>query len=204
MKHSDLAEIMALEGWCPKEKALWTYNAIRHIADGGPVSITEVGVFGGRWLLTAAVAIRDSDVGGYFGGYALGIDPYSKAGGSEGWAVDSEHNVWWSTVDLHTVRDKALAAIEQLMLSRWCGIVQSPAECVAKVVHCNQQIIHIDGNHSEVASVRDVHTWIPKLAIGGLLILDDCHWETVQSARKILQTRLKLSHQADTWEVYQR
>lgn len=188
---------MALDGWCPEEKARWTYDLVKSMP--GPCSVVEDGVFGGRWLIAAAMALRERD-----SGYALGVDPYSRAAGMEGWELESEHSVWWSTVDLAAVRDRALKAIEELELQRWCGVVQSPIECVAESLHFDQSVIHLDGNHSEQAALRDVRLLVPKLGYGGFLIFDDVHWPSVQPARRELKQRLKLVYSADTWEAYQR
>ena len=47
-------------------------------------------------------------------------------------------------------------------------------------------ILHIDGNHSELASVRDVTTWLPRVKSGGYIWFDDTNWATTQRAIALL------------------
>ena len=37
-------------------------------------------------------------------------------------------------------------------------------------------ILHVDGNHSLAGVMADVRAWLPRVARGGLLIMDDAGW----------------------------
>jgi predicted O-methyltransferase YrrM len=49
-------------------------------------------------------------------------------------------------------------------------------------------LIHIDGSHSEAQSLRDVRMWPDLLRPGGVLVMDDIQWPTVQAALDYLRS----------------
>src|SRR4051812_4885595 len=94
-----------LPGWCSAEKGAWLFDAaIRLRRDlGRPLSCVEVGVYGGRSLLAVALALRECD-----GGYACGIDPYTRESATEA-QTEPRSRDWWASEprDWHHVRRAA-------------------------------------------------------------------------------------------------
>ena len=46
--------------------------------------------------------------------------------------------------------------------------------------------MHLDGNHSELLSCRDVELWAPLVAENGYILFDDSSWPTTQAAQQLL------------------
>jgi predicted O-methyltransferase YrrM len=65
-------------------------------------------------------------------------------------------------------------------------------------------LLHIDGNHSADVARRDVETWLPKVKPGGVIVLDDTDWPTVQAARALLTERCKKIIHGTTWEAFRK
>jgi hypothetical protein len=51
-------------------------------------------------------------------------------------------------------------------------------------------LLHIDGNHSEKASMRDVELWLPRVPSGGFVVFDDINWDTTKKAVQYLDKKL--------------
>ena len=49
------------------------------------------------------------------------------------------------------------------------------------------EMLTIDGNHSELASCRDVRLYLPMVVSGGIVIADDTDWPTTQKAVEMLK-----------------
>jgi predicted O-methyltransferase YrrM len=43
-------------------------------------------------------------------------------------------------------------------------------------------MIHIDGNHSEMTSLEDVKRWVPQVKSGGVVVFDDVNLNTTNKA----------------------
>jgi predicted O-methyltransferase YrrM len=50
-------------------------------------------------------------------------------------------------------------------------------------------MVHIDANHAEWPSTSDVVNWLPKLKVGGYIVMDDVNWESTQTALKFVLKR---------------
>lgn len=187
-----------LNGWCTASKGRWMAD---HVVREGLIHCVEIGVFGGRSLLSIALGVKHLARGGY----ALGIDPYTFDRHTEG--VGSKPDIdWASRVDYEAVYQRALADIRSRGLGSHCGIVRAASEEVAGLVG-TIDFLHLDGNHSVLASCRDVETWLPKLRPGGLLVVDDCTWGSVQAARTMIAPLCEPPVEPEAgcgWEAYRK
>ncbi len=188
-----------LAGWCTPTKARWL--ADRVVAES-LTHCVELGVFGGRALLALALAVRHLDRGGF----VLGLDPYDFERQTE--AVDiAAHVDWAKDIPFEAIHQRALLEIRERGLAGCCGILRAAGEDFAGMIGDGTlDLVHVDGCHSVLASCRDVEVWLPKVRVGGLLVLDDCEWSTVQPARAMLVSACgsPVETPEPGWEAYRK
>lgn len=182
MKNDLLLEISKainepMEGWCSIEKALAMAELI---LETKPMSVVEIGVFGGRSLIPQAMALRENGVG-----MVYGIDPWKKSVAIEG-ENSKENNEWWLKLDLEAIHVHCIDHIWRYNLDSWVTIIRAPSQ------NCRHlfpliDILHIDGAHSEVSSVRDVLNYLPRVKSGGYIWFDDTDWETTKRAVDLVE-----------------
>lgn len=172
--------IPGLPGWCwpAKSRRLADLVADRHAR-----TVVEIGVFGGRSLLALGVGARR------VAATVTGVDPYVQSASLEG-ANAPENDEWWKdrsaggSVDYEAVFK---AAREAAALVSGVRVVRAKSlDLVATYGAGTVDVIHIDGNHSEETSCADVHAWLPKMSLGGIIVMDDIRWETTAKAQRML------------------
>jgi len=65
-------------------------------------------------------------------------------------------------------------------------------------------ILHIDGCHSEEASVRDVKLYIPQMNYGAYVWFDDASWPTTQKAIGLLRESYEPMKRVDDCVLFQK
>jgi hypothetical protein len=194
----DWSRVLPADGWCTPEKAERIYRTVFELAEQDLHLVgVEIGVWGGRSLIPAAMALRDVDAG-----FVFGFDPYSSHKALEA-VTEAEHREWWGKVDYEAIYQGTLAALNRLNLLDWCSLVRTPAE---RAAHAFQGLryLHIDGNHSTEASVRDVTLWLPRVASGGVIVLDDAAWTSVRKARDLIVATCDELYADGQYEVYRK
>ncbi len=168
-------EIPPLDGWTTPERA---FEMAQLIIENQCQKCCEIGVFGGRGLIAVALTLKYIN-----GGCVVGIDPWRNEPCLEG--ENEANREWWSKVDLSEVHQKVMDAIWTLGLEKNAVVVRS---CSQDVVHLfdNWDYVAIDGNHSEIASCRDVELYGPRIKKGGIIYFDDSSWPSTQKAISIL------------------
>ncbi len=194
-----------LEGWCLLEKAK---QLAQLVLDVRPSLVGELGVFGGRSLIPQALAMRETG-----GGVCFGVDTWSAEIAIEAFdpsdADDAKQIAWWATIDMHEIYRGCAKAIEDLKLDDYCGLIRARSEYAAQLFALESiDILHIDGDHQQISSCRDVSLWLPRVKPGGYVWFDDTNWPQTQAAlglleqqcRKIRETTLGESQ----WRLYQK
>lgn len=182
-----------LPGWCSVKKARWLVDTI--LAEK-LTNIVEIGVFGGRSLIAMALAVKHLSLGGY----VLGVDSYCFEDQIEG--EHRKHHIEWArNIDFELMWHVATNAVQKYAVQSVCGVLRASSLQVSWLVE-TVDLLHIDGCHSVLASCRDVESWLPKVRQGGIVVLDDSDWDTVQPAREMLMEQLELVHTETTWEAY--
>lgn len=171
----------SLQGWCSKEKAISFIDLVLEIK---PKICVEIGVFGGSSLFTVASALK------FLGqGLIIGIDPWDKMEcikhlDSPNGEADLE---WWDRVNLAHIYKSYLNMLKIYELNEYTSTMKTTAEKAASEMGTiSIDILHIDGNHSEIASTQDVTLYLPKVRSGGYIFMDDTLLETTQRATDLL------------------
>ena len=132
----------------------------------------------------------------------LGFDTYYVEHLKTEDCIDDEsspNQEWWATLDLdkhyesfveHTVRAKVVRHIQYCRMSSWDASRFLP----------DMDMVHIDANHAEWPSTSDVVNWLPKLKVGGYIVMDDVNWESTQTALKFVLKRCEFVARYDLAE----
>lgn len=185
LKH-EIAEMISLkrrpivEGWMEQAKGEVLAGLV---IDRRPQLLVEVGVFGGRSLFAQAFALRENGMG-----LIWGIDPWSIDAALEGDIGEANTKWWTENINIEDIYAGFVKAVIDLQLLKWVRWVRDRSEFVARMfTDKTVDICHIDGNHSELCSCRDVQVWHRKIKPGGFLIMDDVQWDTVTKALKLVE-----------------
>ena len=146
------------------------------VSEKTPINGVEIGVAGGRSLITAALAARDGP-----GGKVVGIDAYDVDVASE-FEQNSETIDWWRTKS--TVARERLQPPREinhiLHLQAHCELLIAKSQDVAERFS-NLTYLHVDGNHCRQAVKRDLDNYLGRVASGGIIRLDNVGWEGVEA-----------------------
>jgi predicted O-methyltransferase YrrM len=198
MSQTDVEAIIALElpkmpGWCTPEKG----RRMAELARGASLCV-ELGVFGGRGLVSMALTLRDQGFG-----RADGIDPFSAAAAIEG-TNDPANDAWWVGLDYEAIARVAQAAICQLGVFHCARLIRTTSrEVVEYYIDESIDVLHQDSNHSEEISCEEVAMWSPKVRIGGFWVFDDTNWTSTRKAQQELTGRgFEELEDYESWKVY--
>lgn len=178
MKYIDI--INPLEGWCSYDKSNKLYNLI---IKERPTYVVEIGVFGGKSLISQAFALKDNKHG-----IIIGIDPW-KLNDCILYMDDTEAINWWSKLDYDYIYNSCINAINANNLNDYVKLFKlNSSECL-KYIDFQIDILHIDGNHEELSSCNDVDMYLPKVRSGGFIWFDDANWKQTQKAIKLIKNK---------------
>lgn len=193
-----------LDGWTTPERAC---EMAELILETRPKVVVEIGTFGGRSAIAMAFALRQNNNGGRI--YC--IDPWRLQDAQEGEWEDNKK--WWSqNIDLHEIHRKCMEAIWAHNIDDWLVVIRAASQHVHQLFP-EIGVLLIDGNHSEVASLRDAQLYVPKVVSGGYVLADDSDWivvegdKTVQSTQKamlFIEESCDLVRQSGNMRIYQK
>ncbi len=177
-----LAVLPQLDGWCTPRKALWLAGLIQN---NSIRRIGEIGVYGGRSLIPMALAAR-----GVAGASVYAIEPWDNSVAVEH-ATNAGNDQWWREVDLGMIKQKFITAVLSYGLSEIVKIIELPSNHarITFTAATKFDLLHIDGSHAEPQALADVMDWLPLVAPGGIIVLDDIGWKSVAKARDYLRTQ---------------
>lgn len=163
-------------------------------------TLVEIGVYRGRFLLPAAVVLRDLERGP-----AIGIDPYAaKEAAQRDLAADRPDvaetvEEWVASLDWDGLHRDVLAAIDAFELDAVCVVDRRPSEEAAADLNAQSiDLVHIDGNHDRRHVETDLELYLPKLRSGGLVVIDDLTWAGVSAAVAARSDQLELLYRLYT------
>lgn len=183
-----------LEGWVTPEKGIVIAELV---VENKPEICVEIGVFGGRSLIATALALRENHHGKVYG-----IDPWKTDACLEG-DQDQGNKDWWSKVDLHAIHKGCMEAIWRLGLDARAIVIRSTSEHAVSLFKRIDFFV-LDGNHSEVASCRDVERFCPKMKVGAYMVFDDTDWPTTKKAQELALKWCDEIKDNGSWKLYRR
>ena len=186
LKKETLENLKTFEGWCIPEKASAMMDLILATK---PKVCVEIGVFGGSSVYPTLMALKHNQKGVLYA-----IDPWKNEEAVKNYESENIHAVWWGTVDLQRIFTGFIQNIQKYQVEKFCKIFRKTSEQAAAQIP-KVDILHIDGNHSEAASVLDVVLYLPKVKVGGFIWFDDTNWGTTNKAVEILKEKCKLIYQ---------
>ncbi len=180
------------EGWTTPERGI---EMAELVLETKPDTIVEIGCFGARSTIAMALALRENGKGKIYT-----IDPWKKEAALEG--ENQANQDWWNSVDLHDIHKKAMEAIWRNGLDEYVIPIRAYSHHVYDLFSDINMLL-VDGNHSEVASCRDVALYVPKVSSKGYVYFDDSDWPSTQEALGILKTMSELVKNAGSYRIYQ-
>lgn len=195
--NSSLEKIIpTLEGWCTVDKAK---KLARVIMEKHPKQCVEIGVFAGRSLIAMALALRANNDGGII----HGIDPWCAPAALEG-KNSKENEEWWRKIDYDYFYKYTLNKIKEHGVAKHTTVIREKSDvAVRRFDDASLDLVHIDGNHSEQSSTLDVNLWAPKLKSGGIMVMDDTNWATVNKAlARLDELGFQLLEDNESWRMY--
>lgn len=186
-------ELPNMPGWCTTEKGV----RMAQIARGASLCV-ELGVFGGRSLVSVALVLADQGFG-----RADGIDPYAAAASLEG-SNDPANDEWWSKLDYTAIAQEAQGALRRMNLTAHAQIIQMRSlDVVGLYEDGSVHVLHQDSNHSEEVSSEEVARWVPKMAPGSYWFFDDTNWPSTKKAQRELEgLGFKEIEDHGDWKIY--
>jgi hypothetical protein len=169
-------------GWCSRGKAQRIMDIL--LNNSSDVCV-EVGVYGGSsfFPIAATLAFKKQ-------GMAYAIDPWENTPCLEGYQEDEDKNIfnYWGKIDLVKVMQKFINSMHENGLDANYTLLRLTSNEAALLFEDSSiNFLHIDGNHSELASMNDVVTWLPKVKSGGIICFDDAWWASTQKAIKFMK-----------------
>jgi predicted O-methyltransferase YrrM len=184
-----------LDGWAEAPKAITLFNLV---LAHRPITIVEVGVFGGRSAIPMMMACKLNGRG-----IVHCIDPWSPEASKEG-QVTTVDKDWWGGLNHEIVYQKFLDHVKKAGLEAQCVVYRmksaefDPPERI--------DIFHCDGNHGPDA-VEDTLKYASRVPEGGYVILDDCNWHggyVTKSAEWLKEHDFLELHPLGTGALYRR
>lgn len=187
---SHLPYLLQMHGWCTEDKMKHLYSLVHEFAKDNPehgLLSVELGVFAGRSALPIAIAHKELNKGAI-----VGIDAWTIEATKEG-SNSPENDEWWEKCSqIEQMEANFKTSIDTLDLSGRVLPIKGKSEDFANGIFYNIALLHIDGNHSEEKSCLDVQLWLPNVATGGYIVLDDTGWATVKKAYNMLKENCDL------------
>jgi len=180
-------------GYC----SIWKKRALASLIVQNNLSRSvEIGVFKGSSFLPQAVAMRRT------GGTVTGIDPYDMSEWTQEEGTDKMEKVFgknWQSestkIEWNYMYTYLLNRIASYGIENHCNIIRGLSHNVASDIEPGFHLLHIDGNHDYDAVAQDIELYVPLLADGGFLVLDDIDWPGVEPHYQDLKKRYPLVYE---------
>lgn len=184
-----------LDGWTTPERGC---EMAEKILETQARVCVDIGVFAGRSTIAMGFAARqltDSIV--------YGIDPWKIDSAVEGDNVEENAKWWKERSKLEEMHQQTMHSIWSHRLDQWITIIRSPSQYVHQLFPVID-FLNIDGQHSEIASCRDVELYVPKLRSGGFCTFDDSSWASTQKALGMMDSMCELVNDTGEARTYRK
>ena len=160
----------------------------------------EIGVYTGGSFIPQVVAMKRTN------GVATGIDPYSPEEAEQSENIELLRTIKSRTLtpDREALYRTLLALIDRHGLSSHCKILRMTSNEAAKHIGDGIDFLHIDGNHDRLRVSEDIANYVPKVAVGGFVVMDDINWGTIAPLYADLKKQMKPVFETDKWGCCQK
>jgi predicted O-methyltransferase YrrM len=174
-KALDYQDDKYIRGWCNPEKA---EKMMDLIFDTHPKICVEIGVFGGSSIYPTACALKYLNEG-----KVHAIDPWSNEECTKGYSPTDPNYIWWNKVPQEEIYRGFKDMLHRYKLVPFCTILRMTSQqAVDQFQDETIDILHIDGNHTELVALKDVQLFLPKVKKGGYIWFDDTNWSSTKRA----------------------
>lgn len=175
---NELNLIKNIEGWCSDDKISKMSDLILATK---PKTIVEIGVFYGKSLICQSLALKKNGDGKIYG-----IDPWNVV---ESIKYMSEQDTikWWSELNYENIYQKCLCNVIDFQVEDYVEIIKNSAVNAIDKIDFDIDILHIDGNHEEKSSYKDVALYVPKMKRGGFLWFNDANWSQCKKSISLIE-----------------
>jgi hypothetical protein len=138
----------------------------------------EIGVYRGRMFLALGATMRALGRG-----EVTGIDPYAAEAAiqRDDHEVGIDLKTWPHQVDWEDLFAGVLREVEQRELAAHCRLDRrTSADAAADIPQAGIELLHIDGNHDRDAVSSDLALYLPKMRLGGIVVMDDVSWPSIR------------------------
>ena len=188
--------IPRMDGWSTPEKC---YKLARLIKDHKVQTSVELGIFGGRALISMAFAHRHT------GGDTFGCDPWCAHASLEGQNALANDD-YWANIDYYNIYKSFIHHVVMHNLLDHCRWDRIKSEIAVRLFDDESiGLLHQDSNHSEQVSCDEIERWDRKISPNGWWIMDDTHWETTKKAQNLLLDKgYEEIEDHKEWKVYRK
>jgi hypothetical protein len=171
------------EGWATPERCC--EMASRIIETKARICV-DIGVYAGRSTVSMGFAARELQTS-----HVFGIDPWKIDTAIEGDNVEENARWWKEKSNLEEMHRQTMHTIWAHRLDEWVTIIRNGSQYVHQLFPVID-FMNLDGCHTEIASCRDVNLYFPKLRQGAYATVDDCDWQTMQPALRLIEEQCDL------------
>ena len=182
------------DGWATFEKMETLVGAVFALR---PNRIMEIGVWAGASFIPMSLALKR--VKGT--GRIIGIDPWDSKASAEG--LTGQDQDWWAKADHERIYSDFQKSIAETGVGPWVEVFRQRSDQYKIKDDLVIDLLHIDGNHGEEASLYDVNNFATRVRVGGFLFMDDVHW-AAKAAEAIPKLGFQELFRQDTGVFYQR
>jgi len=163
--------------WCSDAKIDLLMDLTHRIR---PSICVEVGAFVGSSVLPVAVTLKYLTIGKMYA-----VDAWSNQVAVKYLADDDANKKWWSELDLNNVQRTFEDMIASWGLENFCVEICQSSELAAEFIPDNIDFLHLDGDFSEMGSLRDVQVYVPKVRSGGYILLSNFYMMNKREQPKV-------------------
>ena len=176
--------IPKMDGWSTPEKC---YAMARLIKENSIQTSVELGIFGGRSLISMAFAHRHT------GGATWGFDPWTASASLDGDNDPANYESFVHHILIHNLLDH-------------CHWGRYKSDLAVNIFDDSSiGLLHQDSNHSEKVSCDEVERWNKKIISGGYWVMDDTNWPTTRKAQGLLLEKgYNEVRDMEEWKVFQK
>lgn len=147
----------------------------------------DIGIYRGRSFFPQAQAHKST------GGKVIGVDPYSNSDAEENDHAESDKiNEFVASTDFEAIFNDVDSLRHRLGVTDQSEILRMRSHEASTVLKGKFGLIHIDGNHDTSAVLQDVEDYLPLLAPGGFIVMDDISWPSVKPAVDLVSGQFAL------------